>query len=56
MSILLIALASVFSISCAPSLYPNQYYSKGLRVKKGSKAKYKKQIQQYDNCGLLKKN
>jgi energy-converting hydrogenase Eha subunit F len=55
-SIMLIALASIFSISCAPSLYPNQYYRKGLRVKKASKSKYKKQIQQYDNCGMNKKN
>lgn len=53
---LLIVMVISFSSSCSESLYPNQYYDKGLRVRKKNETKWKKQIKQYDNCGLLKKN
>ncbi len=57
MCTLLIIVVSLFlSISCAPDLYPSQYYGKGLRVKKSDKSKYKKQIQQFDNCSMFKRN
>jgi hypothetical protein len=55
-SILLIIIIGIFSTSCATDLYPSQYYDKGLRVKKRDESKYRKQIQQFDKCSMLKKN
>lgn len=54
--LLIIIIGTLSSISCATDLYPNQYYGKGLRVKTNEKSKNRKQIQQFDNCSMMKKN
>jgi len=50
----LILIILLIGSSCSTDLYPSQHFDKGLRVKRTDNSKLRKQIQQYDNCGIFK--